>query len=55
MDWGVCGTKTDGFPNTSLLASSIIPLMLYINRSITDAMWVIDSDVEYTEKRGYEC
>jgi hypothetical protein len=26
-----------------------------IHRSVTDAMWVIDSDGKYTEKRGYEC
>jgi len=39
MNWGVCGRlsdpKTDGSPNTSLLAGSIIPPMLYTNRSIT--------------------
>jgi len=54
MDWGVSvrlsGTETDGSTNISLLTGSIIPPMLYINRSITDAVWVIDSDVEYTEK-----
>lgn len=55
---GICGrqsgTDTDGSPNTSLLAGSTIPpkLSLYIYRSITDAIWVIYSDVEYTEKKG---
>jgi len=56
---GICGrqsgAETNGSPNTSLLAGSTIPPMPYIYRSITDAMWVIDSNVEYTEKRGYEC
>jgi hypothetical protein len=52
---GICGrqsgTETDSSPNTSLLADSIIPPMLYIHRSITDPTWVTDSDVEYIEKK----